>query len=198
MRFFKENSYDIVRLYINQFGITVFALMLYFSASIVKADDWTLTLYLLVSAFSTLFFYVLIYFAAWEFGAKDRIRIDAGRMVYNKYKGLFLGIFAAVPNLVLSLLSILGKGLYLLGAGSFFDVVFAIPNVLLRFTSSMYMGALKYAFDPISATSPDVSFLWQSLGFLILTLLGALVVHLGYLMGHGCHHIFDIFKPKQK
>ena len=46
MRFFKENSYDVVRLYVNQFGITIFSLILYFSASIVADEAWRLTIYL--------------------------------------------------------------------------------------------------------------------------------------------------------
>ncbi len=198
MRFFKENSYDIVKLYINQFGITIFSLMLYFSASIVSDVDWTLTLYLLVSMFSTLFLYTLVYFAAWEFGAKDRIRIDAGRMTYNRYKGLYLGLFAAVPNFVLAILSILGKGIYLLSGIGFFDVLFAIPNVLLRFSSAMYMGILKYLFNPVSAVSMDISFLWQSVGFLVFTALCAFVAHFGYYMGNNCYHIFDLFRAKKE
>ena len=197
MRFFKENSYDIVRLYINQFGITVFALMLYFSASIVLDSNWTLTLYLLVSLFSMIFFFALLYFAAWEFGAKDRIRIDAGRMEYNKNKGLYLGLFAGVPNFVFSILSIIGKSVYMLSGIGFFDVLFSIPNILLRFSSSMYMGILKYLFEPLNATAPDFFFLWQSVGFLVLTVCAAFIVHFGYRMGHGCHHIMDIFKGKK-
>lgn len=197
MRFFKENSYDIVRLYINQFGITIFSLMLYFSVSIVMDANWTLTLYLLVSVFSTLFFFALIYFAAWEFGAKDRIRVDAGRMQYSKYKGLYLGLFAGVPNFLFAVLSVLGKGIYILSNGGFFDVVFSVSNILLRFSSAMYMGALKYIFEPLSATSPDFFFLWQSVGFLVFTACASLIVHFGYRMGYGCRHIMDVFKMKK-
>ena len=198
MRFFKENSYDIVRLYINQFGMTVFSLILYFSSSIVGDNDWILTLYLVVSVFSTLFLYVLFYYAAWEFGAKDRIRIDSGRMIYNKYKGLYLGLFAGVPNFVLAIISIIGKGIYILTDVGFFDLLFSIPNVLLRFTSAMYMGTLKFIFEPLSTATPDLFFFWQSIGFVVLTALGVLVVHFGYSMGHGCRHIADLFKGNQK
>lgn len=198
MRFFKENSYDIVRLYINQFGITIFALMLYFSASIVLDSTWKLTLYLLVSLFSTVFFFALLYFAAWEFGAKDRIRIDAGRMEYNKNKGLYLGLFAGVPNFVLAILSIFGKGIYILSGIGFFDALFSIPYILLFFTSAMYMGALKFIFEPLNGSATDFFFLWQSVGFLVLTFCAALVVHFGYRMGCGCRHIMDIFKMKKQ
>ncbi len=197
MRFFKENSYDVVRLYVNQFGITIFSLILYFSASIVADEAWRLTIYLLISIFSTLFFYALIYYTAWEFGGKDRIRIDAGRMEYNKYKGLYLGLLAGVPNLVFSVLSILGKGIYMISSAGFFDLLFSIPNVLLRFTSAMYMGALKYLFNPVGGLNPDLMFLLQSVGFLILTALGACIVHFGYYMGHGCYHIMDLFNSKK-
>ena len=194
MRFFKENSYDVVRLYVNQFGITIFSLILYFSASIVADEAWRMTIYLLISVFSTLFFYALIYYTAWEFGGKDRIRIDAGRMEYNRYKGLYLGLLAAAPNLVFSLLSILGKGIYMISHFGFFDVLFAIPNVLLRFTSAMYMGSLKYLFNPASASVSDGMFLLQSVGFLVLSVIGALIVHFGYYMGHGCYHIMDFLR----
>ncbi len=196
MRFFKENSYDIVRLYINQFGITIFSLMLYFSVSIVKDANWTLTLYFLVSVFSTLFFFALIYYASWEFGAKDRIRIDSGRMIYNKNKGLYLGLLAGVPNFLFAILSILGKGIYLLSGIGFFNIIFAIFNILLRFTSAMYMGVLKFAFEPLSGAA-ETFLILQSVGFLALTAGAACVTHFGYRMGHGCRHIMDVFKMKK-
>ena len=198
MRFFKENSYDVVRLYINQFGITIFSLILYFSGTVVADESWKLTLYLLISIFSTLFFYALIYYTAWEFGGKDRIRIDAGRMEYNKNKGLYLGLLAGTPNLVFAILSILGKGIYMLSGAGFFDLLFSIPNILLRFTSAMYMGSMKFFFNPIGAQDPDLMFLLQSIGFLLLTVLGAFVVHFGYRMGYKCRHLTDIFKIGSK
>lgn len=198
MRFFKENSYDIVRLYINQFGMTVFSLILYFASSIVGDSGWILTLYLLVSVFSTLFLYVLLYYAAWEFGAKDRIRIDSGRMVYNKNKGLYLGLLAGFPNFLFAFLSILGKGIYILSDIGFFDLLFSVPNVILRFTSAMYMGILKVVFNPLSTTASDMFFFWQSVGFVVLTAAAAFVVHFGYRMGHECRHIMDLFKGKKE
>ena len=196
MRFFKENSYDVVRLYINQFGITIFSLILYFSSTVVADEGWRQTINLLISVFSTLFFYALIYYTAWEFGGKDRIRIDAGRMEYNKFKGLWLGLLAGVPNLVLAVLSIFGKGIYMISRLGFFDLLFSIPNILLRLTSAMYLGVLKYLFDPVGGLDPDLMFFLQSVGFLVLTVGGAFIVHFGYYMGHGCHHITDLFKKK--
>ena len=198
MRFFKENSYDVVRLYVNQFGITIFSLILYFSASIVADEAWRLTIYLLISIFSTLFFFALIYYTAWEFGGKDRIRIDSGRMKYNKFKGLYLGLLAGAPNLVFSIFSILGKAFFMITKAGAFDILFAIPNVLLRFTSAMYMGSLKFLFNPIDAANADLMFLMQSVGFLLLTVIGALIVHFGYYMGHGCYHIMDFLRAKSE
>ena len=80
MKFFKENSYDIVKLLINQIGIAIFSMTLYFSIALIEDANLKSTLNLLVSIFSTLFYYALIYTAAWEFGAKDKIRIDGGKM----------------------------------------------------------------------------------------------------------------------
>ena len=39
MKFFKDNSYDIVRLYINNLGISIFALMLYFAAGNIAKES---------------------------------------------------------------------------------------------------------------------------------------------------------------
>ena len=65
MRFLKENSYDIVRLYINQIGITIFSLVLYFSITSLSNNPDGGALYLKVkigiSIFAILFFYALLY-----------------------------------------------------------------------------------------------------------------------------------------
>ena len=39
MRFFKSNSYDIVKLYINQIGISIFSLFLYFAVESLPMEE---------------------------------------------------------------------------------------------------------------------------------------------------------------
>ena len=95
MKIFKENSYDIVRLYVNQLGIMIFTMLLVF------AGGQNTTLGIIISLFSTVFYLVLIYYVVWEIGAKDKIRIEGGKAEPCKYKGLVMGLWANVPNLVL-------------------------------------------------------------------------------------------------
>ena len=39
MKFFKENSYDVVRLFINQVGITIFSMIIYTAVGMVNIDS---------------------------------------------------------------------------------------------------------------------------------------------------------------
>ena len=57
MKFLKENSYDILRLYINQIGITIFSLVLYFSVSMLEDKVVSLRLKVAISVFAMLFFF---------------------------------------------------------------------------------------------------------------------------------------------
>ena len=87
MRFLKENSYDIVRLYINQIGMTIFSLVLYFSVTSLGDNPDSAALYVKlkigISIFAILFFFALLYTAAWDWGANDKIRIDSGKIKKN-------------------------------------------------------------------------------------------------------------------
>ena len=81
MRFFKENSESIIRLIVNQIGITIFSFFLYTALGVMQKEGESSPLHfkVLISAFCVLFYFVLIYTVVWEIGAKDKIRIDAGR-----------------------------------------------------------------------------------------------------------------------
>lgn len=190
MKFLKENSYDIVRLYINQIGIAIFSLVLYFAAAQAGDDGISLIISIVISVFATAFYMVLIYTATWDLGAKDRIRIDAGRMTEAKHKGLLLSTVANLPNLLFILLSLIGKGGYMLGLGSWLDTLFAFSNLILRFAAASYLGILRGIFAPF-ADSPDLYYLLQTFGFLILTLLPCIAAEIGYRFGSKNFRIFS-------
>lgn len=197
MKFFKENSYDIVRLMVNQLGITVFSLMLYFSAAMLGDTKVQSGVQLGVSVFSTLFYLALIYTATWDMGAKDRIRVDAGRTARIPAKGARLALFANVPNFLLAVLSLLGKGIYMLSGVAGFDGLFAVANLILRFGASMYLGMLQAIFSPLSGMT-DLFFLLQSVGFVLLPGLCILAAHIGYTMGFRCIRIGQMFSARSK
>ena len=69
--FFSEHSYSMVKMFLNQFAISIFGTMLALAASSGKND----TLLLLSSIFSIFFYMFLLYTMTWELGAKEKIRV---------------------------------------------------------------------------------------------------------------------------
>ena len=182
MRFFKANSYDIVRLWINQIGIAIFSLMLYTAVGFVEFDNGaTATMAKAgVSVFCILFYYFLVYNVAWECGAKDKIRIDGGKQSPTPARGAKMSLLANVPNFILAGLSVFFVGVYVVSSVGGFYTAFGIINLVLRFHSSLYLGVIQ-ALTPIS--SPSVDFLVESVLYLVIPFLSVLVTHIAYTLG---------------
>ena len=144
MNFFKANSYDIVKIYITQFGIAIFSTMLYLSAGMIKADStvaWWISL--IISIFATGFFYSLLYCSAWEWGGKDKIRADGGKLVIDKAKALKMGLLGNTPNLVLTLIAFIAFLVCSFDETSFIGPIGAVCATITRFTAAMYQGIVQ-------------------------------------------------------
>ena len=98
MKFFKENSYDITKLFINQMGITIFSLVLYTAIGFIDDATLNLRVKVILSAFAAVFYFALLYTATWDFGAKDKIRIDSGKYSVTEFKGLLMSLIASIPT----------------------------------------------------------------------------------------------------
>ena len=133
MKFLKENSYDVVRLFINQVGITIFALVLYTAVGFVEDTQLSRNIKVALSLFATLFYFVLIYTVSWEYGAKDKVRIDTGKLKDDKLKGLKYGLFANLINVILGLVSVITLGNYMISGSDGMFTVFGIVNMFMRF-----------------------------------------------------------------
>lgn len=196
MRFLKENSYNIVKLYINQLGISIFSLLLYSSVATMKNEKLSLELTVGISVFAILFYFALIYTAAWDIGASDIIKIESGRMKSQKYKGALLAFFANFANLVLAGICVVAMLVYMNGNEG--AIGFSqVSNLILRLTDAMYIGSLQGIF---SAFSEDANMynLLQSYGFLATPLLSVIVTHLGYILGMKNFKIFPSSKKAKK
>ena len=181
MRFFRENSDSIVKLYINQIGVAIFSMFLYTAAGAVTNDGVaSLFIKIGISAFATAFYFVLIYTVAWEIGAKDKIRIDAGRMEMHKSKGLKLGVFANVPNFVFIGFAFVMLIIYVISGVDSLYTVFGILNGIFRIFVSMYLGIIQGLTDGLTG---DIDFLVETALYLAFSFVSAIVVHLSYLMG---------------
>lgn len=201
--FLKENSYDIVKLYITQIGITIFSLIMYTACGMIDGDGGIRsTIEIAISVFATLFFYILLYTAAWDWGAKDKIRVDGGRLVPNKAKALLMALIAAIPNLLLSGLAAISFFFCLVGVTNVFIQIGTVTSVIMRFTSSMYQGLLYNSFQFMFDTAENAAnfdfYLVQACGYMLMTLLGVLATHLGYIFGLNDKKIFGFIKTKPK
>ena len=108
MDFWKKHSYQIVRLFVIQIGIAIFGLVLSFAVMTAfrNRSDWLPLL--MVSIFSVLFYLFLLYSVAWEIGGKDRLKLDAVHTEFKGRTGIFLALFAEIPNFLFDLVMLIG------------------------------------------------------------------------------------------
>lgn len=197
MKFFKDNSYDIVKLYINQIGIAIFSLVLYTAIGFVDDTSLSLKIRIVMSALATLFYFALLYTVAWEYGAKDKIRIDSGKAKRIPAKGVWLSLAANIPNFILTVPAIISVAIYLGTGIEGFATAFAVFNLLMRFVLSMYLGMIQGVFAPFELET-YTSYYLQSFGYLLLPLVAVFVTHIGYSFGEKNFRISSLFSSKDK
>ena len=199
MRFIKENFYDIIKLFINHIGVTIFSFFLLTAAGMINDDSLKGGINVAVSLVSIAFLVFLLYTVAWEWGAKDKIKIDGGRLVKNKYKGLLISLYSNVLNFFIALVAFVTVLAFMIKepTGYLFDANLAITldkvkadwllelhsvfNVLMRFISSLYNGLLRGIFS--SMPNAFLASLYESIGFFFLPVTSILATHFGYTMG---------------
>ena len=181
MRFFRENSDIIVKLYINQIGVAIFAMFLYTAAAAIDVDGIaSLFIKVGISVFSTIFYFALLYTVAWEVGAKDKIRIDAGRMEENKIKGLKIGLFANSPNFVFVGLALFLFIIYMASGAEVLYTIFGILNGLFRIFVSMYLGMIQGLTNSLGG---NLDLTVETILYIAFSAVAALITYLSYLMG---------------
>ena len=152
MKFFREHSSRIMRLFANQIGITFFALVLTMAVISMKNDS----LKIVVSALSIVFYLFLIYTAMWEAGAADIIGIENGRKPKIPFYAVKVALWASVPNLILGvLLSI--TCVFFDGFG--FDwagLCFGVLHIIAGLFEAMYVGLFSYLIEGMADTTQHV------------------------------------------
>lgn len=204
MRILKEHFYDIVKLYINQVGITIFSFFLY-TALPTENDSLFTTLRIVVSVFAILFYLALIHNIVWEMGAKDKIRIDSKGAEPTPLKGLFLALFANVPNLVLALMAIIFGTVYVCGGAAWASPVFVVIFIIVKIHAAMYMGIIQGVTPAAPADALDIAVytdaLLESVWFFVLPLVAIGLAQLSYWLGTKEIKIFGFMgsgKPHDK
>lgn len=196
MKFCKNNAQDIVRMLVYQFGMTIFSLVLYFAVGMVQdadPNDTSCIWEVLISVFATAFYFILVFLSAWETGARDRIKVDAGRESKVPFKGALIAGVANIPNFIVSIMGIIAYSFVLAEVGG--NAVAAVSLLLLKYGASMYLGigiGLVMLFG--LGTSSMISFFVQVLIFLGGAVLCCLVSAAGYGAGYRNLHLL----PRKK
>ena len=193
----KNDFYDIVKLFVNQIGIAIFSLVLYTAVGFIEDESLFLTVNICLSVFATLFYFALIYTASWDFGARDKIRVDGGKQSAVKYKGMLFSLVANLPNFIFALFAILFMTVFLALSADWSYSAFGIANLFLRFLNSMFLGILQGVFI-FAKDNTNLYFLLQSIGYFVAPIFTVIIAHLGYTLGSKEYRIFGFLKPKQQ
>ena len=154
-----SNLSIVLKLIVNQLAISILGLMLSFtfSSNIFNGKSWLL---LCASIFSACFYLFLVYYLMNELGQYDGVRISAGRMKYNLFKGMLLAFYANIVNLLLGMLALIGK-MNIKGISIFQNMkdlsdidfgpswavnIYNISNTISRFIQGMYTGIASVVF----------------------------------------------------
>lgn len=195
MKFIKENSYDIVKFFIYQAGIAIFSIALLTAVSSAIEDDDGLRsiMKLVVSILAVGFYIMLVYTVSWEYGAKDRIRIDAGKISGDSFKAAKIALLANLPNFVFSGVAIISSLLY--ADGNVWTTILGIFLAIIGLIESMYIGVIQFI---LCAVIPDTSayYFLQSLCFFLLPILIVASAHLGFTLGDKNVKIFGFAGKK--
>lgn len=175
---YKTKGYQIVRLCLYQFGMTLFGLV------VAMATLETEALFIIAGFFSAIFYLYLIYTMVYELGQKDGIRIEAGKREYKPLTGFWMSLAANSLNILLGLLSFVGKIIYDANRAEWAEQLYGVCNTIAKFIQGMYTALLKV-------------FLMDESYALLLTPIPAIVVcTLAYILGVKYCHGFK--KPKEK
>ncbi len=94
MEFFRKNGYDIFKIFLNQIGLAMLALIMTIAT---YSND---KLYLGSSIFCTVFFVYLLYVMFYDMGTSDKPSIDGGRTPFNPLKGLWISLWGNSLNIL--------------------------------------------------------------------------------------------------
>ena len=154
----------------------------------------------IVSVFALLFYFALLYYVSWEYGAKDKIRVDSGRQAALPLKGLIMSLIANIPNLIFGVLAVVLCSITLYGNADVKDI-FALVFAITMAHASMYMGIIQtfvYGFTLPNPDVPDMNkYLIMSVLFLLMPLISVGVTQFGYFLGTKEKKILSIFSGKK-
>ena len=184
--FFHRYSYSIVKMFVNQFTISLFGTMLSMATSAIKKPIFSLA----VSLFSIAFYLVLLYTMIWEIGAKDKISVDVGKKTYRPMTGLYMGLIAAIPNLFFALVYSIGYPF--MGTHEWAGVMGLVVRLYTILCEGMYLGVMTTL--PLLAEVKLMSMWWT---YYLITVPAIATAMLAYYIGHKDFRLFAFLFAKK-
>ncbi|MBE6718036.1 MAG: hypothetical protein E7574_02105 [Ruminococcaceae bacterium] len=188
--FFKDGIDTIVKFLVTQLGMTMFGTMLTLTIAgkALEKDNKNTFMLILVSLVAIILYLYLIYVHVWEKGAKDRIKVDTGRMERQSLKGLYLSLVANSLNILLGLIMVISRPFcdFVNNSKSIACQIFGASNDIARIIQGMYNGLLIY----ISPNGMELSPIF----FLLIPIPAIAVSTFGYLLGYSNRKISKFFK----
>ena len=177
MDLYKKQGYQVVRLCLYQFGLTLFGLVVTMATQANKA------LFIGSGIFSALFYLYLVYTLVYELGQKDGIRIEAGKREYVPLTGFYLALAANALNILLGILVFVGGTVFDASGAQWAGQMHDIARIIAVFIQGMYNAALNPIID-------------QNFVYLLTPIPGLVVCTLAYILGvRFCH---GVKQPKEK
>ncbi len=177
--FWKERSYDVVKMFLNQFATAIFGFVLALAAG--KAKNPTLRN--ITSGFAVLFYLFLLYTMTWEIGFRDKIPVEKGRKPYRPLTGFFLSLAANLPNFILAFFIMLASVFDV----SVFSKIGGVCASIAVVIEGMYTGLLANRVGDVALNS----YWWM---FFLITIPSMAVCTAAYLLGVRDKKFTGLFK----
>ena len=177
----KNNVGLIVKLYVNHIALAIYGLLMAIIGMFIGAKNGNTQAFTYIfGAIAVVLYLCILYVNFWELGAKDKIKIDGGRMKFGAFNGLLISLVANVPTVLFGLLGFVSR---LVPSSEALEVCRIIYHYY-NGTYISFLGALSDVFIPIY----------------ILTIIPGLLVSFGsYILGaKGYKCIFPEPKKQQE
>ena len=179
--FFSKYSYGMIKMFVNQFAISIFGSLLAMATATAGND----TLTLVVSGFSILFYLFLIYTMTWEIGAKDKITVDVGKKEYRPFTGLWMALIANIPNFIIAIMHTIAFPMMAMAqwAGNL--------GAVSRFASVIIQGMYLGLTSTVQIAGTQMNQLWWT--YFVIIIPALVTSWLAYYLGHKNFRFFARF-----
>ncbi len=135
--FFKSRSYDMVKMFLNQFATSIFGFVLFLAAE--KAQNTVLRN--VTSIFAVLFYLFLLYTMTWELGFRDKVSVESGRKKSQPLTGGLISLVANLPNFLFAGCILLAQ----FTEGGFLNKLGTVAKTAGYILEGMYTGVMANA-----------------------------------------------------